>query len=104
MMYMGSGYVYHCPDCSEATYIALGIGQEHSRESVFYGDDADPPLIKDFSCRRLPQSKVPSPEWRHSRHGTSRKLRPQTLPVPAMQNTESEGLQHDCSERSCMES
>ncbi|MDE2518882.1 MAG: hypothetical protein O0X93_06970 [Methanocorpusculum sp.] len=45
---MGSGYVYHCPDCGEATYIALGIGSEYTPQKIFYGDDADPPLLKDF--------------------------------------------------------
>lgn len=47
-MCMGSGYVYHCPDCGEATYVALGIGSEYTPIKVFYGDDVDPPLLKDF--------------------------------------------------------
>lgn len=45
---MGSGYVYHCPDCGEATYIALGMGSDYTPERVFYGNHADPPLMKDF--------------------------------------------------------
>ncbi|MDR0980256.1 MAG: hypothetical protein LBL85_00435 [Methanocalculaceae archaeon] len=55
---MGSGYVYHCPDCGEATYIALGIGSEYTQLKVFYGDEADPPLLKDFLSDPMYRSAV----------------------------------------------
>lgn len=54
-MCMGSGYVYHCPDCGETTYVALGIGSEYTPLKVFYGEDVDPPLLKDF---------LPDPQYR----------------------------------------
>ena len=53
VMCMGSGYVYHCPDCGEATYIALGVGSEYTPQKIFYGDGVDPPLIQDFLSNPL---------------------------------------------------
>lgn len=47
---MRSGYVYHCPDCGETTYVALGIGSEYTPLKVFYREDVDRRSSK-TSCR-----------------------------------------------------
>ncbi|MDV0443380.1 hypothetical protein [Methanorbis rubei] len=58
MIFIGFGYIFHCPHCGEATYLALGTGREYSVQNVFYGNSPDPPLIKDFTTRRAYQNAL----------------------------------------------
>ncbi|MDU9376715.1 hypothetical protein McpSp1_13410 [Methanocorpusculaceae archaeon Sp1] len=58
MIFIGFGYLFHCPHCGEATYLALGTGNEYTVQNVFYGNPADPPLIKDFTTRQTYQKAL----------------------------------------------